>query len=184
MFDILLKSLSSHNKSILQSLGRKLGLEIRLSGPSSRDDLRLTRMLMQNGIDLVIDVGANRGQFAASIFTAGYKGGVVSFEPLPVVHELLSGLARNFGPRWTVAPRLALSDSDGITMFNVNRSDVTSSLLPSLDAVGDGGATFQQIEVETRRLDCFIDELGLNKRRWFLKDQCWVRPRPLLMGLK
>lgn len=43
---------------------------------------RFKILLFQLGINCVIDVGANRGQFADEIRGIGYKGKIISFEPV------------------------------------------------------------------------------------------------------
>lgn len=62
------------------------------------------------GIDLVLDVGANTGQYASSLRKAGYRAQIVSFEPL---HRAYSRLARSAecDRRWR-AVRLALGARD------------------------------------------------------------------------
>jgi len=139
---------------------RRFGLEVRKNGPSARDDLRLALFLRQHRIDLVFDIGANRGQFARQLFANGYSGRIVSFEPLPAALTLLENAARPFGERWVVAPRVALCDKTGTVEFNINQSDATSSLLtPSGAAVEriPGIRTQRAIKVPSQRLDEFID---------------------------
>ena len=43
---------------------------------------RRARLMSALGVDLVIDVGANRGQFGQEIRKAGYLGRIISIEPL------------------------------------------------------------------------------------------------------
>jgi FkbM family methyltransferase len=166
----LLRSITPQNKSRLQSLGRKLGLEIRLNAPAARDDLRLAQMLIENEVELVIDIGANRGQFAIALFHAGFTGRIVSFEPVPAAHSALSENACAFGPRWSVAPAMALSDAEGMASFRLTSAETTSSLLELSEAnsITDDGYV-EKIEVPIRRLDNLIGDLGLDQQSWFLK---------------
>src|SRR5476649_785985 len=58
------------------------------------------------GIDLVLDIGANEGQFGQQLRRCGYGGRIVSFEPVEDVHATLSAAAS--GDRlWQIAPALA-----------------------------------------------------------------------------
>jgi FkbM family methyltransferase len=166
----LLRSITPQNKSRLQSLGRKLGLEIRLNAPAARDDLRLAQMLVENEVELVLDIGANRGQFAITLFEAGFTGRIVSFEPVPAAHLVLSENARAFGPRWSVAPAMALSDTEGSASFRLTSAETTSSLLELSESDSlAGDSSVEKIEVPTRRLDSLIGDLGLDQQSWFLK---------------
>ena len=87
------------------------------------------RLLDSFGIDLVLDVGANAGQFATALREPmGYRGEIVSFEPLPDAFETLKELADN-DPLWE-ARNVALGDADGELRLHVSKNRVSSSFLP------------------------------------------------------
>ncbi|WP_192361932.1 FkbM family methyltransferase [Mesorhizobium mediterraneum] len=120
----------------------------------------------------LLDVGANRGQFASEILKSGYTGTVVSFEALPHVYQELSASASAFGKRWVVAPRAAVSDVDGDVSFNVTKNFASSSLLQPTDYMLEKGeqlTILETIQVPTRRLDDLVGALGLSEGTFFLK---------------
>ncbi len=158
--------------AFVQSLGRKFGVEIRRNGPSSRDDLRLAKFLRDHCINLVFDIGANRGQFAKALFAHGYAGDVVSFEALPGAHAELAATAGSLPGRWRVAPAMALSDRAGSIDFHVNAADATSSLLPaSAESLATIAGIQPQsvVQVPTQRLDDVAPAYLANAARLFLK---------------
>ncbi|MBX3181886.1 MAG: FkbM family methyltransferase [Polyangiaceae bacterium] len=167
-----LNRLSPLLRDRLQRLGRRLGLEVKISGPRSRADLRLAYFLREREVDVVLDVGANRGQFAQELFGAGYRARVVSFEPQPGAHQELTDAAAAAPFDWQVPPAVALSDANGSATFLVAAADTTSSLLPPTDALVEmyGAAkTAREIEVRTARLDDIAHEHLTEKSRGFLK---------------
>ena len=142
-------------KQRLRDFGRHAGLEIRLSGINSRDDLRLVHFMSLKGIDTVLDAGANNGGFAKMLLGAGFEGRIISFEPLPGAHAELAAAA-TATDNWSVAPRMALSDQNGTASFNITQGDTSSSLLaPSDSLVSDTPhvKVTEVIEVPTCRLD-------------------------------
>jgi FkbM family methyltransferase len=159
-------------KRLARQTAQMLGLEVRRSGPASRPDLRLSHYLAQEKIEQLIDVGANRGQFAELIFSAGYDGEIVSIEAMPTAHGELVDRARNSVHNWRILPAMALSATSGTTTFHVNSSDATSSLLAASDAARlsiPGITPNETILVQTKRLDDLVDELDLAAKRSFLK---------------
>jgi len=57
---------------------------------------QLRNLLSHHQIDLVLDVGANSGQYASHLFdVVGFQGRIVSFEPLSSAHEKASASKRS-----------------------------------------------------------------------------------------
>jgi FkbM family methyltransferase len=81
---------------------------------------------------LVLDVGANTGQFALELFKAGFKGRVISFEPLSAAYAALKKAAQN-NSKWEVAPRCALGATVSNAVINIAGNSFSSSLRPMLE---------------------------------------------------
>ncbi len=90
---------------------------------------QLTAMLERHGITLVIDIGANIGQYGAALRVSGYSGRIVSFEPLSAAHAELARVASP-NKAWIVAPRAAVGATSGSIAINVSASSDMSSALP------------------------------------------------------
>jgi FkbM family methyltransferase len=88
--------------------------------------------LRRNQTDLVLDVGANSGQFALELFNAGFTGRIISFEPLSSAHAALSEAAQNH-PKWEVAPRCAIGATVASAAINIAGNSFSSSLRPMLE---------------------------------------------------
>lgn len=88
-------------------------------------------MLKHHNVSVVLDVGANVGQFALAIRNAGYDGRLVSFEPLQKAHtELLQ--ASSVDPEWDIAPRVAIGSEVGEVEMNVACNSFSSSAMEML----------------------------------------------------
>lgn len=119
----------------------------------------LAEALKKFDIDLVLDVGANKGQFVRSLRSMGYKGEVISFEPMPTTFGALKLLSDrdpllrcyNFG----------LGGCNGEMELNVHRSSDLNSLLPMTN-LGESryNLNSERVKVSIRRLDDVLDELG------------------------
>jgi len=78
--------------------------------------------------DIVLDVGANQGQFVSKLRAAGYANPVISFEPQQKVFvELANRVACD--KNWE-CHRLALGDRAATTAMHVSGFSPSSSLLP------------------------------------------------------
>ena len=76
--------------------------------------------------DLVVDVGANHGQFAASVRQLGYLGPMISLEPQADLFEQLKVKAKADAQGWEVF-RGGASDHDGEMELNIFKGDTFSS---------------------------------------------------------
>jgi FkbM family methyltransferase len=80
------------------------------------------------GINQILDVGANTGQYARRIRKIGYKGEIISFEPIHTVYEKLAQNAAT-DPLWT-AINMGCGDYDGEAVINISENSLFSSILP------------------------------------------------------
>jgi FkbM family methyltransferase len=130
----------------------------------------LKQLLADLAIDCVLDVGANRGQFATELRKIGYTGYIVSFEPVKREYLKLQAAFRK-DARWR-GYQLALGSSDEMKpiMIPPYLTEMSSLLEPAAHA-RVGGENYQTEMVEVRRLDgVFASRLGdLPVSRIFLK---------------
>ena len=88
-------------------------------------DYQILNVINRRGIEYIVDVGANRGQFATYIRLQGFSGKIFSFEPLPDAFSTLQQAAKEDGK--IDACNFALSDRTGTTTLHVGSNDQTSS---------------------------------------------------------
>jgi FkbM family methyltransferase len=90
-------------------------------------DARRVKLCTIHSINLVLDIGANTGQYATRLRDAGYAERIVSFEPASAAFRLLSETAR--GDRLWTTKHLALGARSGDARLNVSESLLASSFL-------------------------------------------------------
>jgi FkbM family methyltransferase len=103
---------------------------VRYPGGRHPDHLR-GLLLAELGVDLVVDVGANVGQYGTQLRDWGYRGRIMSFEPMRDEYAALSRLAKADG-NWDTT-RAALGADDGELTLHVAGNSISSSLLPMLE---------------------------------------------------
>lgn len=153
------------NKIMLKfrDFARLFGLEIKPSNLRTRQDLRLQQLLKELKTQLVLDVGANTGQFAKSLIIGGFQGRILSFEAIPHVWNQLAKSAQNASDLWQVAPTCALGESTGTHVFYITAESQSSSLMkPSqnLTTIESKGFSYESIEVDMKRLDEIVSNNG------------------------
>ena len=128
-------------------------------------------MLAANSIDVVLDVGANVGQFGSELRRVGYKGVIVSFEPLSSARVKLKAAAGH-DPLWRIADRAALGATDGEVDLNIAANSASSSVLPMLKRHADAAPESVYVgseRVPLRTLDDLVERYVDPESRIFLK---------------
>jgi FkbM family methyltransferase len=122
---------------------------------------RLRILFAQFDIRSIIDIGANKGQFHDFIrFDVESSIPIHSFEPDPELVELLNRRIAKEGSQWQ-ATRCALGAAAERRTFKRMDLNVYSSFLePRQQAGHPRNAVLSEFEVEVKRLDDFLPELG------------------------
>jgi FkbM family methyltransferase len=113
-----------------RAISKRLGL-LHLGKRRVRD---IIDFIEDREINVVIDVGANVGQFGKSLRESGYRGRIISFEPIASAFQELSKAAQGDGD-WE-ANQCGLGAASGSAKLKVSELSVFSSILDSTSAGG------------------------------------------------
>jgi FkbM family methyltransferase len=127
------------------------GLDITRFSPDSSLRSQYLQQLLHHQINIIFDIGANTGQYGLDLRSLGYKGKIISFEPLPECHKKLKQTA-NADKTWIVAPRAAVGDRIGEGDINVSLNSVSSSLLRMLPLHENSAPTSKVVRKESTPL--------------------------------
>ena len=148
-------------KATIKQFFNHLGLDICRLEKSPRYSLLGLRSLP---IGIVIDVGANRGQFARYIREIYPRAQILCFEPLPDAFAALAAWARTLPGEPVKVFQLALGDAAGtVSMYHHTGHDASSSMLATTALATSLYPQLQaqaQVEVELTTLDralAFLD---------------------------
>jgi FkbM family methyltransferase len=86
------------------------------------------RNIESHGLSTVLDVGANVGQFGIDLRINGYKGQIISFEPVTENFERLKLISRKFGNWETIQTGIGSQERNGTISVSGN-SGLSSSFL-------------------------------------------------------
>lgn len=89
--------------------------------------MHLKYILNYMNINLVLDVGANQGQYASELRSLGYDGHIISFEPVSETYSLLEQTARG-DSKWKTY-KIGLGAENKTTEINVFPLSVMNSML-------------------------------------------------------
>ena len=121
--------------NIARRVVQAFGLDVTRYRPTTLQGYRRQLLLASRGVDRVLDVGANAGQYALELRRFGYCGSIVSVEPLPDAFQALKAHAAR-DPRWD-AVQIAVGARDSSATIHVAANSVSSSLLPMLPTHAD-----------------------------------------------
>ena len=157
-------------KKTIKKLFRKLGFDLIRYNSASSQNLRILNFFSIYKIDTVLDVGANIGGFAKEIRESGYKGWIISFEPLSEAYSHLLINSKN-DPNWIIAPRMAIGSEEGKKTINVSGNFVSSSILKMTNIHIKGAPESAYIgseEIYINKLDNIWETFFKNKDNIFI----------------
>jgi len=156
-------------KHSIRSAVEATGHQIRRTSVYSSQELRYRRLFSLLNLDIILDVGANAGQFAKLCRALGHNGPILSFEPSNTAYQKLLHASAS-DSLWTVAG-IALGAESGEAQINISADSFCSSILPMLDshlAAAPHSGYLHKEKVSIRRLDDVLPPAAF-KSRAFLK---------------
>lgn len=158
-------------KAIIKKFFRILGLEVSRYRPFKFEPLQFAKTLKLVDTNVIFDIGANVGQFAREIRQHGYKGKIISFEPLTSARKkLLSFASRD--PGWQVHEQSAIGNQDGEIEIHISGNSVSSSLLPMLEShssASEGSEYVGSEQVPIFKLDSIANQYLDKNSNLFIK---------------
>lgn len=169
-------------KSWVRELARRAGYDI-LVYDLSHPLPRRMRLVADRGISLLLDVGANCGQYALEMRQLGYRGRIVSFEPMRSAFDGLR--ARTAGDSSWTCQQIALGEKTTATTIHVSGNSWSSSLLPMLESHAGAAPESRYVgseDIRVRTLDEVLPEVARADDRVFLKIDTQGYERRVLQG--
>ena len=120
-------------KKMITQLFRSLGFELKRYAIASSTNYRAQRFFSDYKFDTVLDVGAYDGTYAMSLRNLGFKGRIISFEPLSKIYPKILGHSKN-DINWIVPPRMAIGAKEGVKSINIAANYTSSSIKGMEDA--------------------------------------------------
>lgn len=170
-------------KQLLRRLLNRAGVDVVRHEPIPAEHRRRALLLRRFAPDVVLDVGANAGLYGRALRQTGYRGRIVSFEPLSTAFARLAEEAARDGA-WQ-AVNAALGAAAGTAELNVSANSWSSSLRPMLDTHLAAAPESRYVGRETVRVDTvdgvFDGFVRAGERVW-LKVDTQGHEREVLAG--
>ncbi len=173
-------------KKYLKRIFRSIGYDIVKKEKLLSFELSILKWLAKENVDVVIDVGANDGQYVKKIRNMGYEGKVISFEPTSEAYEKLVKNSEN-DQHWFVAPRMAIGEKNGEIEIFVSHNSVSSSILnilPTHVNLKKDSAYKNKETVNIRTLDSLFGNRIPKSKNLFLKIDTQGYEMKVLAGIE
>jgi FkbM family methyltransferase len=145
-------------KSLIHNFLKRRGIQI---AKYPNDDLTRRMLIVKNNkIDTLLDVGANKGQYAIQMRSLGYDKKLLSFEPQQDAFNVLKQVAAK-DPQWEVYD-YALGDENTKSLIHIADNSFSSSILNMLPTHLESAPESKYVgnqEIEIKRLDSIFDDL-------------------------
>ena len=165
-------------KEFAKALLKGLGFELIRRRPHGED------LLTANKVDVVLDVGANDGLYGRFIRAAGYRGRIVSFEPLRDTFNRLKAQAAK-DPLWETI-NVGLGRAEGVQTISIARRSVFSSILQPLPSLKNFAPTdveaVGQEQLTMNSLDTVFGHFVRPNEKAFLKVDTQGYEKEVILG--
>jgi FkbM family methyltransferase len=129
------------------------------------------RRLLLPEVDVLVDIGANEGQYASWIRSLGFSGRIISFEPQATAFAALSAAASR-DHNWECL-KLAIGPEDSELELRLARDSTMTSAFPPTDQLVQSypqeSVAIGTERVQMRSLESLWPSLGCVGRRVYLK---------------
>lgn len=162
-------------KDFIRSIIRKFGYDINYFGRY--------KILKHLAIDLVLDVGANQGQYGKSMRRGGYRGNIISFEPLNSAFNQLK-LRSKYDPLWQVN-NYALGNENTDSIINISANSYSSSILSMTNAhskLSNESAFVGKQNIVVKTLDSVFENIVNSDNNIFLKIDTQGYEKKVILG--
>ena len=171
-------------KKILNDLIGITGYKIKRKKYLYEPEKNLVKSINNFKINSIIDVGANKGQFALKLFENKFKGNVISFEPLAEEHKILNDISLN-KKKWQIARKCALGRKNIKKKFHISANRESSSLLkilPKHTLLRPDSKTKKIEIINVEKLDNFHNVITKLKKNLLLKIDTQGSEMDVLLG--
>lgn len=138
-------------KKALSTVLHRFGLDLVHSLGEGHLLRQAVHIMKERHVAVVFDVGANSGQWARTIRSLGYRGNIVSYEPLSDAYRALHAQARRDGS-WT-AINVALGEYPQSAVIHVAGNSQSSSMLEMLPVHREASPQSVYVRDETVRME-------------------------------
>jgi FkbM family methyltransferase len=157
----------------IQRAVHRAGVDIKRRGPQVQFELRRAQLLAEGGFGVVVDVGANHGDYGAQLRRCGYNRRIVSFEPLAEPFRRLQ--RRAIGDASWICHQMALGTEPATLKLNIAANGgASSSFLDMSSGLHAMDASVRYVgsqDVLVSTLDDIADDvIGPNDRVWLKID--------------
>ena len=146
----------------------------------------IVQTLKNYDIDLVIDIGANEGQFAKKIIDYGFKNKIISFEPIKKVNKILRSNSKNH-QNWIVNKSFGFGNLNQTKLINVSKNSVSSSILEinkkHLRAQPDA-MTISKEKIRLVTLNSYLNKYKFKNKKIFIKIDTQGYEKKIILGAK
>ena len=134
-------------------------------------------------IDLVIDIGANEGQFAKKIIEYGYKKKIISFEPMKSAFIELKKNSKKYSLWETV--NLGFGKEKSSEFLNISKNSVSSSISQVLEtstSVEPGTKFISREQIKLISLNEYLSNDEFRDKKIFVKIDTQGFEKNIILG--